>query len=97
MVTLQQLLEQTNIKDVAFKPVVGDRHDWSYKPTFGKDFYATNFTALEVDSSNIYAPDKYLLYDYTNVKEFTIKNLLDSFYAIEEKMNKFPTNIRLIV
>lgn len=90
MVTLQQLLEQTNIKDVAFQPVVGDRHPWSYKPTFGKDFYAFNFIALEVDSSNIYAPDKYLLYDYTNVKEYTIKSLLDSYYAIEERMNRLP-------
>lgn len=90
MVTLQQLLEQTNIKDVAFQPVVGDRHPWSYKPTFGKDFYASNFTALEVDSSNIYAPDKYLLYDYTNVKEYTLNSLLDAYYAIEERMNRLP-------
>lgn len=90
MVTLKQLLEETNIKDVAFQPVVGDRHPWSYKPAFGKDYYAVNFTALEVDSSNIYAPDKYLLYDYTNVKEHTLNNLLDSYYAIEEKINKFP-------
>lgn len=90
MVTLKQLLEETNIKYVAFQPVVSDRHPWSYKPTFGKDFYASNFTALEVDSSNIYAPDKYLLYDYTNVKEYTIKSLLDSYYAIEERMNRLP-------
>ena len=90
MVTLKQLLEETNIQDVAFQPNVGDRHPWSYKPEFGKDFYPFNFTALEVDSSNIYAPDKYLLYDYTNVKESTIHNLLDSFYAIEDRVRKFP-------
>lgn len=90
MVTLNQLLEQTIIKDVAFQPIVGDRHPWSYKPAFGKDFYTFNFTALEVDFSNIYAPDKYLLYDYTNVKEYTLKSLLDSYYAIEERMNRLP-------
>ena len=90
MVTLKQLLEETTIQDVAFQPVVGERHRWSYKPVFGKDFYAFNFIALEVDSSNIYTPDKYLLYDYTNVKEYTIKSLLDSYYAIEERMNRLP-------
>lgn len=96
MVTIKQLLEQTNIKDVAFQPVVCDRHPWLYKPTFGKkDFYEINFTALEVDSSNIYALDKYLLYDYTNVKEFTIKNLLDSFYAIEEITNRLLNEYQL--
>ena len=90
MVTLQQLLEQTNIKDVAFQRVVGDRHPWTYKTTFLKDFYTFHFTALEVDTSNIYSADKYLLYDYTNVKEYTISNLLDSHYAIEERVQRLP-------
>lgn len=90
MVTLKQLLEETNIQDVAFQSVLGDRHPWLYKTEFGTDFYPLNFTTLEVDTSNIYAADKYLLYDYTNVKEYTIHNLLDSFYNIEDRVRKFP-------
>jgi hypothetical protein len=31
-----------------------------------------------------------LLYDYTNVKEQTLNNLLDAYYAIEERMNRLP-------